>query len=109
MKKIQSSIILVFLVTLGQAQTFIVDKDSDCVYIPKAITTTKIRAPALLYLHCQGAKKVHIESIKFVADSVKWIIFSCHKSRNHRNLLENDRNIITTYKKAIEKYPIDSN
>ncbi len=101
--------VILGLVSCSIAQLFVVDNDSDCFYIPKTVLKSQNRVPALLYLHCQGAVKAHIDSIKFIADSVNWIIFSCHKSRNHRNLLENDQDIITCYKKALAKYPVDSN
>lgn len=67
------------------------------------------KVPALLYLSCTGAKKSDLDSIRFIGDSLGWVIFSCHKSRNHRDAMQNNLDIIKTYHKAIIKYPIDTN
>ncbi|MEO0074695.1 MAG: hypothetical protein ABIK31_01100 [candidate division WOR-3 bacterium] len=86
----------------------ICDNDSDCFYIPQKVLEMGKRVPALMYLSCTGAKKADLDSITFIADSLNWIIFSCQKSRNHRDVMLNHQDIIKTYHKAIKSYPIDS-
>lgn len=66
------------------------------------------KVPALLYLSCTGALKSDLNSLKFIGDSLDWILFSCHKTRNHRDQMQNDKAIMKTYNKAVKKYPIDT-
>jgi predicted peptidase len=95
-------------VLLGLAKSVYVDPDTDCFYVPQKVIDADKKVPALLYLSCTGAIKSDLDSIKFIGDSLGWIIFSCHKTRNHRDAMQNDVDIIKTYNKAIKKYPIDT-
>ncbi len=95
---------LIFL--LSVSQIFYCDSDTDCFYIPKKKTKKKL--PALLVLSCTGAKKEDLDSLIFIAESLGFILFSCHKSRNHRDFLLNDKDILKTYQKLIKKYPVDT-
>jgi predicted peptidase len=97
-----------FLIGSCLAQTFYTDLDTDCFYIPKKVLNEKKIVPTLLYLHCQGATKAHLDSIKFVADTLGWILVSVHKSKNHQNPLDNDRYILNTYRKALKLPYVDS-
>lgn len=101
-------LLVLIAVSLGLGQGVVCFADSDCVYIPQSVSARGKRVPALLYLSCSGAKKADLDSISFIADSLNWIIFSCHKSRNHRDAMLNHQDIIKTYHKAIKLYPIDS-
>jgi predicted esterase len=83
------------------------DSDGDCFYLPKKIEKKKL--PALLVLSCTGAKKEDIDSLIFIAESLSFILFSCHQSRNHRDFFLNDSDILKTYQKLIKKYPVDTN
>lgn len=109
MKYIVSILMLFGCVSTGLAKKVYVDSDTDCFYIPQKVLDSDKLAPALLYLSCTGAIKSDLDSIKFIGDSLGWIIFSCHASRNHRDAMQNDLDIMKTYNKAIKKYPIDTN
>ena len=67
-----------------------------------------IPAPALIYLDCGGATANNLDSIKIVGDSLKWVLASCHRSKNHRNSMLNDKDIVKTYQKLIKNYKVDS-
>ncbi|MEO0083769.1 MAG: hypothetical protein ABIK33_05260 [candidate division WOR-3 bacterium] len=108
MKFILGISISLWIISFGLGQTIYVDADTDCFYIPKKVRATNKKVPALLYLSCTGAIKSDLDSLKFVGDSFSIIVFSCHRSRNHRNVMQNDIDIINTYDKAIKKYPIDT-
>ncbi len=102
-------IIVFFCFALSDfAKSVYVDSDTDCFYIPQKVLDADKNVPALLYFSCTGALKSDLDSIKFIGDSLSWIIFSCHKTRNHRDAMQNDIDIIKTYNKAIKKYPIDT-
>ncbi len=96
---------LIFLLTF--LKNFYCDRDGDCFYLPKKRERKKL--PALLVLSCTGAKKEDIDSLIFIAESLSFILFSCHQSRNHRDFFLNDRDILKTYQKLIKKYPVDTN
>jgi predicted esterase len=85
----------------------ICDADTDCFYVPAKLASA--RAPALLLLHCNGARKIDLDTLKFVADSLGWIAASCHATRNHRDGGLNDKDIMRTLGKLEAKYPVDSN
>jgi len=97
-------IFLIFLLTFSQ--NFYCDSDGDCFYLPQKREKKKL--PALLVLSCTGAKKEDIDSLIFIAESLSFILFSCHQSRNHRDFFLNDRDILKTYQKLIKKYPVDT-
>jgi len=99
--------LLLAIVSLS-AKNVYCDTDNDCFYVPQRVINLGKQVPALLYLSCTGAKKADIDSIKFIADSLGWIIFSCHATRNHRDVMTNDKDIMKTYKKAIKNYDIDN-
>jgi predicted esterase len=90
------------------AQKIYCDADSDCYYVPPKVKKLNILAPALLYLDCGGATAKNLDSIKMVGDSLKWILASCHKSKNHRNSMLNDKDIVKTYQKLVKNYKVDS-
>jgi len=100
-------VIIIFTLSLS-AKSVYCDADTDCFYIPQKVVDSDKLVPALLYLSCTGAVKSDLDSIKFIGDSLGWIIFSCHKTRNHRDAIQNDIDIIKTYNKAVKKYPIDT-
>lgn len=91
------------------AKSVYCDADTDCFYVPQKVIDAGKRVPALLYLSCTGAKKSDLDSIKFIGDSLGWILFSCHATRNHRDAMLNNQDIIKTYKKAAKQYLIDTN
>jgi predicted esterase len=83
------------------------DADSDCFYAPFDSVKAGEYCPALIYLSCTGATPKDLDSIKDLADSLGMIFLSCHKSRNHRDVTENDRDIMRTYEKLLRDYPVD--
>jgi predicted esterase len=102
-------ILLFLLISPLSAKSIYCDADTDCFYVPQKVIDAGKNVPALLYLSCTGAKQSDLDSIKFIGDSLGWILFSCHATRNHRDAMLNDQDIIKTYKKAIKQYLIDTN
>jgi len=80
------------------------DADSDCFYVPD--TSSRLR-PALLVLSCVGATSHDLDSNMVIADSLGWILASCHGSRNHRTGADNDQDIMKTLSKLLSGYPVD--
>lgn len=104
-----TSIFALFLITdISFAHKIYCDADSDCFYLPLKVKKLNLPAPALIYLDCGGATAKNIDSIKIVGDSLKWILASCHKSKNHRDSRLNDKDIVKTYQKLIKNYKVDS-
>lgn len=64
--------------------------------------------PALIYLDCGGATAKNLDSIRIIGDSLKWILAACHKSKNHRSLWWNDKDIVNTYQKLKINYKVDT-
>lgn len=106
--KISQWLILFTIFTISLADNTFCDADSDCFYIPKSVKRLNLRVPALIYLDCGGATAKNLDSIKIIGDSLKWILATCHRSRNHRNSMLNDKDIFKTYQKLIKNYPVDS-
>jgi len=100
-------VIIIFTLPLS-AKSVYCDVDSDCYYVPQKVINLNKPVPALLYLSCTGTIKSDLDSIKFIADSLGWILFSCHQSRNHRDVMLNDKDIMKTYYKLIKNYKIDT-
>ncbi|OYD14853.1 hypothetical protein CH330_07360 [candidate division WOR-3 bacterium JGI_Cruoil_03_51_56] len=96
----------VFSVTLSQESRVSCDSDTDCFYVP--VSTRRGSFPAMLILHCNGARPATLDSFRLVGDSLGWILASCHASRNHRNMLLNDADVVKTIGKLIRRYPVDS-
>lgn len=90
------------------AQKIYCDADSDCYFLPSKVKKLNIPVPALIYLDCGGATAKNLDSIKIVGDSLKWILASCHKSKNHRNSMLNDKDIVKTYQKLVKNYKVDT-
>lgn len=98
---------MVNLVTVWSAG-MVCDADSDCFYVPRTLSDSDEGAvPALVLLHCNGAKPVDLETCRFVAESLGWVMASCHASRNHRDARLNDADIMKTVRKLLLKYRID--
>ncbi|MDH5187161.1 MAG: prolyl oligopeptidase family serine peptidase [candidate division WOR-3 bacterium] len=101
--------LLIFVTLTGSlAENIFCDADSDCFYIPQKVKKSETGSPALIYLSCTGATAKDLDSIKIVGDSLKWILASCHKSRNHRYSMLNDKDIIKTYQKLLRNYRVDT-
>jgi hypothetical protein len=102
---------LVSLLGAGQvradAPAVVRDGDSDCLYVPNLNEGEK--APALLVLSCTGATERDLDSNLIIADSLGWILASCHGSRNHRSGADNDRDIMKTLSKLLQNYPVMRN
>jgi len=103
-----SFLLLSVIMTTSIAEEISCDADSDCFYISPKIKKSNLRVPALFYLNCGGATAKDLDSIKIIGDSLKWILASCHESRNHRNSMLNDRDIVKTYKKLVRNNKVDS-
>ena len=71
------------------------DADTDCFYMPKEAATGAL-APCLLILSCTGAYPVDLDTCRIVADSLGWVLATCHATRNHRAGDLNDRDIVRT-------------
>jgi len=63
--------------------------------------------PALIILSCTGATKSDLDSCKIIADSLGWILATCARSRNHRDALLNDYDIMAVHSQLVAKYPVD--
>jgi len=99
---------LLLMVSTSFAQNIYCDVDSDCFYLSQRVKKSDKRLPALIYLDCGGATAKNLDSIKIVGDSLKWILASCHRSKNHRNSKLNDKDIVKTYRKLMNNYKVDS-
>lgn len=97
-----------FIVNLSQPSSFIDDEDSNCYYIPQNVLRGKSLVPALIVLQCNGATRGDLDSFKIVADSLSWVVATCHSSRNHRDILLNDTDIYQVIKKSVRLCPVDS-
>ncbi len=82
------------------------DADSDCFYVPESLAGKA--APGLIVLHCNGALPIDLDTMTIVADSLGWVMASCHATRNHRDLVLNDRDIVRTTGKLLCDFPVDS-
>ncbi len=80
------------------------DADSDCYYLPDS---TAESMPALVVLHCDGAVAADLDSMRLVGDSLGWALATCHATRNRRDLMLNDRDIVATIDKLLARYPVD--
>ncbi|MEO0073605.1 MAG: hypothetical protein ABIK43_02940 [candidate division WOR-3 bacterium] len=85
------------------------DADSDCFYVPARWQDSchSQSLPALILLHCNGALPVDLDTCRFIADSLGWIMASCHASRNHRDVGLNTSDILKTVRKLLIRYPVD--
>lgn len=91
---------------------FVCDADSDCFYVPRAVeekmaSDPRAKFPALLVLHCDGAGVEDLDSFRLVGDSLGWIVASCHATRNHRDMMRNDADIVRTASKLLQNFPVD--
>ncbi len=102
-------LLLLVIVTTSFTEKFICDVDSDCYYITPKLNKSNLRVPALIYLSCVGATVKDLDSINIIGDSLNWILAACYKSRNHRNSILNDQDIIKTYQKLVKNYKVDTN
>ncbi len=91
-------------VSLGEA--IVCDADSDCWYVPPGLGP-KRRAPALLILSCTGATATDVDTCRIVADSLGWVLATCHATRNHRSGELNNQSIRKTLGK-LRSLPIDT-
>jgi pimeloyl-ACP methyl ester carboxylesterase len=83
------------------------DADSDCYYVPAVLRGDTNRVPALVILHCVGARPVDLDTCRLVGDSLGWILATCHRTRNHRDGRLNDADIVKTVGKLLQRYPVD--
>ncbi len=94
-------------IILGQSREIYCDADSDCFYAPYDTAAPGTYYPVLFYLSCTGATGADLDSLRPLADSLGLIVASCHQSRNHRDLIINDLDIMATYEKLVRDYPVD--
>lgn len=92
--------------SLLSAAGLVCDPDTDCFYVPARLAAA--RAPALLLLMCNGAVQADIDSFRFVADSLGWVMATCHRTRNHVDVEVNDAAIVRTTGKLLGGFPADS-
>ena len=91
----------------GAPKGYVCDADSDCYYVPKQVAAAGTRVPALLVLHCNGAVPKDLDTFRFIADSLGWVMATCHATRNHRSPDSNDVDIVRTIEKLLSQYPVD--
>jgi predicted esterase len=84
------------------------DAESDCFYVPPQAARANRRVPALLILHCNGAVPKDLDTFRLIADSMGWVVATCHASRNHRSADSNDVSIEQTLRKLLARHPVDS-
>jgi predicted peptidase len=99
--------VLLTAISVAFAGSMYVDPDSDCFYTPYDTAAQGSYYPVLFYLSCTGATRVDLDSLRPLADSLGLILASCHQSRNHRDLIINDFDIMATYEKLVRDYPVD--
>lgn len=100
------SISLMVVISFAAGDRIICDADSDCFYVPVKSNALGYY-PALLVLSCTGATAEDLDSVIYVADSLKMIIATCHESRNHRESYLNDQDIMKTYEKLVCNFNVD--
>lgn len=93
--------------TMGFGRGVYYDGDSDCFYTPFDTASNGVYYPALIILSCTGATRADLDSVISMADSLGMIVATCHASRNHRDIMINDRDILRTYEKMVRDYPVD--
>jgi len=99
--------VLLTVISVAFAGNMYVDPDSDCFYTPYDTAAPGKYYPVLFYLSCTGATRVDLDSLRPLADSLGLILASCHESRNHRDLIINDFDIMATYEKLVRDYQVD--
>jgi predicted esterase len=90
---------------IDQSKRIFCDSDSNCYLLPQGPISEPV--PALIYLSCTGAKPENIDSVKSLADSLGWAIATCAKSRNHRDGMKNEVDIINLVSKLKETLKVD--
>ena len=101
--------ILLFAVSVAADQGWLkvsCDADSDCFYLPDSLAGEA--APGLVVLHCNGALPINLDTMTIVADSLGWVMASCHATRNRRDPMLNDADIVRTTRKLLSGFPVDS-
>lgn len=86
-----------------QAQTILSTKSGDWIFLQKTG-----KHPTLLYLNCTGGKKEDIDSLRIIADSLRWNIAVCGKCKNHRDFFENEYDILELHKHLLSFPQVDS-
>lgn len=94
------------MVTPSLGKAIKCDADTDCFYMPKEAATGPL-APCLLILSCTGAYPVDLDTCRIVADSLGWVLATCHATRNHRSGELNDHDIVRTLDK-IRRLRVDT-
>ncbi len=82
------------------------DADSNWYYVPDSVGETRV--PGLVVLHCNGAGRADLDSVRIVADSLGWALAACRASRNHRDIALNDADVVKTIRKFTGDFPVDS-
>jgi predicted peptidase len=109
MKNLLKFIVIIFvLISCRTSKRIVCDADEDCFYSPVGTSKSKARFPALIILNCGGATAKDLDSILYIADSLHMIFATCHESKNGREILWNDRDIMYVYDKLMADYPVDS-
>ena len=100
-------IISIFLISFGIGENIFCDADLDCFYIPAGLRGSGEYFPALIILSCTGATSKDLDSVCYIADSLRMVFATCHKSKNRRDIFLNDKDIMNTYEKLVRDYPVD--
>jgi hypothetical protein len=96
------AIIAAALLVLSASFAF---SQQDHFYVPKS---AKKPAPALIITSCTGATQKDLDSNKAIADRLGWVLCTSAKTRNHRSVWQNDRDIKGTYRELVSKYSVDT-
>ena len=108
MKNLTKLIVLTaLLMSFALSTKVFCDAESDCFYVPAGLKNSGKYFPALIILSCTGATERDLDSVLYIADSLGMVFATCHKSKNHRDIFLNDKNIMNTYEKLVRDYPVD--
>jgi len=69
---------------------------------------TTVPRPTLLFLDCNGARDEDIDTSRFVYDSLHWNIAVCGSSRNHREPISNETDILVLLHRLYSYSIVDS-
>ncbi len=100
-----TTFLLVVLVSAAPAGAVTCDSDSDCFYVPRA--AARPGAPALVVLSCVGARRVDLDTLRPIADTLGWVFATCAGPRNRRDSDSNDADIVRTATKLLRLYGAD--
>jgi predicted esterase len=85
------ALLLLALLSAGPQRAMVCDADSNWYYRPAGLEG---RVPGLVVLSCVGARKVDLDTVADIADSLGWVFGTCAGPRNRRDSRLNDADIV---------------